>query len=499
MRGTMGNPNNNDGGGGGGGGGRFRRPNVQSLCNDGLGYCGRIAAIGGMFVLGFYLIALQSSNWSETSNLSMGQGLETIGEARFGLSEYCLRTAVEGFQGQYFTCHSYDEILSVRGFNGTWHNETGCNRFGSVCSSNEHVRASLAFAVLFLFAGAVFSEKVHINGFMVACGAGAGAYAMFSWVAFQDGLDSAEGLSAGPGLGFVAGGFVLSLLCAVGTCVDCCVINKDAKPDLCEDGINWHGRVGSALTVITWVFVLIGVTMSDWTTTEDLGAAGGLCNDAAKSLVGNFPIVPCRGNRAEFALLEYCVEAYVPLYGYQKSDVCIDYSEEVTIVGTNITETGWDRFADFDLELRSTICYFAAVSTVACAGLADLFSEKLLPCVILCACACLGGLTAMSAWLSFSFGLDGELNEASSSGDGLFFVMGSWMVALAGSILYYIDYRAYKRTHQSSGGCCGGCCGCCCGNEGGDRSGDGGGSSGGDSKDGKNQEHFEDPNGQSHI
>ena len=48
--------------------------------------------------------------------------------------------------------------------------------------------------------------------------------------------------------------------------------------------------------------------------------------------------------------------------------------------------------------------------------------------------------------------LDGALSEASTTGPGLFWVMGGWMVALFGAILYCCDYRTHKKNSSGGGG-----------------------------------------------
>jgi len=423
---------------------------IQSCSSDGLGVCGRIAGVGGIFVLAFYLIAVKSSSWATTESLGMGQGLEVVGEATFGLSKYCLKSNVAVFGGDHYTCHSYDDILAIKTADGTWFNETGCNRFDGICEANELVRAALVFSILFLFVGCVFSEKVEINGLMCSLAAIGGFFAMCAWLDFQTNLESADSLEGGAGLGLICGGWVIAMISGIGACVDCGYINKDEKLDLCNDGINIQGRIGSALTVLTWMFFLIGVMENDWSSTGNLGVAGELCND--DYAVGGVTVAPCDGNAASFSLRGYCVEASVGLYGDMKEDVCLDYGEDVTIAGSNVTMDGWERFESFGLQHRATGTMIGGIVAVIAAGLADLFSEKLLICTVLCSLSALSGICAMGAWLTFQTELDGALSEASTTGAGLFWVMGGWMVALLGAILYCCDYRTHKKNSSGGGG-----------------------------------------------
>ena len=41
--------------------------------------------------------------------------------------------------------------------------------------------------------------------------------------------------------------------------------------------------------------------------------------------------------------------------------------------------------------------------------------------------------------------MDGSLNQASGTEAGLLFVMGGWLVAVLGGILYCCDYKTFKK------------------------------------------------------
>lgn len=115
-----------------------------------------------------------------------------------------------------------------------------------------------------------------------------------------------------------------------------------------------------------------------WTATGDLGLAGGLCNDDVPNNTAS-----CDDNGAQFGLLSYCIESPVALFGGIKQDVCLEYTDEVTIIDTNVTMDGYTRFEDFGLEDRAGLSFAMTFFAIGTAGLADLYSEKLFVCCVL--------------------------------------------------------------------------------------------------------------------
>ena len=142
----------------------------------------------------------------------------------------------------------------------------------------------------------------------------------------MDSDNAARGnLEAGPGLGLVVGAWLLSAIAAVAAALDCgdhdigaFIQEKLASrpPDADGDddggsGIRWQGRLGSALSVAAWGLCLVALLLPDWSTTAELGTAGGFCDsDNATSTAAACPF---RG--ASFGVHEYCLETEIPLFG----------------------------------------------------------------------------------------------------------------------------------------------------------------------------------------
>eukprot|EP00040_Diaphanoeca_grandis_P026905 m.151760 g.151760 ORF g.151760 m.151760 type:complete len:463 (-) comp30778_c0_seq2:2-1390(-) len=425
--------------------------NVQNLCNDGMNVCGRFTSLSGIFVLGCYLIALLSPTWSVVESTKMKDGLENVTKTQYGLNFYCVTTAVSVFDGEFPTCFEYEDILTVRTMdeNGTmgWNNQTGCARFPVACDIKHVVLGSLGVSCLFLIFGCVFSEKVPFNGAMQMCAAIGGIVGMAAWVHFQSSLeemvDSAP--TPGVGLGILVGGWVVAILGAISAMIDTMKIPKDQRPSLFNDGINLSGRIGSFATVFTWMLFLLAVLTPNWSTTSDLGQAGNLCNPLLNETA------PCTNNKATFGLGELCVETKVPLYGNVKETVCLLYTDSANVIGLNNTQTGYERFADFDLQIRSEATLYCGIIAVATAIFADIFSEKLLPSAILMLLSTLAGMAAMVAWLLFEKDIDKGTSSAVTTDTGLYLVIGGWIIALIGHIFYCVDWRRQGRNTGGGG------------------------------------------------
>lgn len=457
-----------------------RGGNTQSLTGDGITISGRLTGFLGVFVLLFFTVANFTPTWSYSEALSVGGGLDSISEATFGLREYCLKTHTSTFVDPQMVCTVYEDQINIRTTNASspaaatamvpgeqicgeakadflanqaagvavpadlysWTNQTGCDRFAGACdfASFHSIRVVLVAAILFAIAGATFSEKIPFYGAMLLVSMLFSIAAIGVWAKWASDLDSE--LTPDIGLGIMAGATVAALLGAILAFVNTCVDTE--RNGLMDDGIDCFGRMGSLMTVATWLFLAIALVMPTWTEVTNLGDVGGLCNDDCL-------YADCTEMTASFGLLRYCVDTTVTLTGNTKKErVCFFYSDEVAVVGNGSTLTGFQRFESQGLESTVDWTTFLMSVGIASSAFADIFSEKLVPAAILSLLTSICGVISLSWWLSFQSDLDDAIPGDAESSDGVYVVGTAFAIGLMTSIVYTINACKYYHDGDES-------------------------------------------------
>lgn len=417
--------------------------NVQDICNDGIHACGRLTSIVGIAVLASYLVAALSPQWSHTDSLAIGGGLEAVNDAYFGLRGYCLKTPAMNLETDdpdgFYTCFDYDQTLSILSPSDpanaaspmVWNNATGCDRFGDVCKRMSYVTLTMIGALLFTIAGAIFSEKVAFFGGMLALASIFGIVSMSFWF---DWLETVDGeFSAELGVGFLLTGWILGFVGTATACLNMKFTAGEDRPGICSDGINMFGRLGSTMTVLCWGMIVTAMCMTSWTSVNELGVVGGLCND-------RIPTAACAGNKATFALFQFCVTSPIRLNnGLSSEEVCMTYTEAITVIGTNKTMDPMERFADYDLKWTLNITQLCSFGAILFAMLADMFSEKLFPGAVLCLLSSMCSAAVIGVWITFQNALDADVPSGADSSDGVFLVVAAFLIGLTAMVFYCVD------------------------------------------------------------
>lgn len=456
---------------------------VQGLSGDGITVCGRLTGFIGVFVLLFLSVSFFTPNWSVTYELTTGEGLDPVTEATFGLREFCIKTQTAIFVEQQFTCFEYDDMLRIKFKNisdvveqaiaevvgndtspicgaklieyeaavdavinssspAFWYNATGCDRFDGVCEFGtfEIVRVLLMAAIIACIAGATFSEKIPFYGAMLLVATLLSTAAVSIYAAWADSLDN--NLETTIGLGIIAGAIIFAFIGTLLAGWDVC--RSEGRASLSDDGIDLFGRMGSLLTVCTWLFMAISIVMPTWTSVDELGNVGGLCNDDCL-------YADCNNIQATFGLISYCVDTAVELTGNAKKEkVCMYYTDEVSIVGSNVTITGFERFDEFGLEGTVTLTFSAMCIGIISSAFADIFSEKLIPATILSLLAGLAGVTTLIVWLTFQSDLDSAVPGSAESSDGVYVLGTAFAIAFFTMIVYGINACKWYRSERAT-------------------------------------------------
>ena len=386
---------------------------------------------------------------------------------------------------------------------------TGCDRFTGVCGASTIVQATLGVAILVLIIGAVYSEHTKVFGAALVIAGILGIVAMSAWVNWQineGDTFSASSVQLGTGGWLIVGGWLLCLVGAIFCCLDCKYGGTEhARQDLFND-INWKHRLASFLSVLVWIIFLLSECSEQWSQTDSLGTVGGYC--VKGSAAGGI----CDNRVAKFGIWLYCVEEHVDYFGNgTKADICIAWDRKVTVThsddtslmpvpttvpgrlwqrrdenltstsmptpattannvssstiatatttitsGVNVTESpsrydldGYERFKFADAENRILITKAAITLAVLFAIIADVFSDRAVVGTGLCALSGLGGLTAMSAWITFHIKIDGEGAEMGVSlGSGL--AIGGWLLSMAATMLFCYRAKTDKSAGESS-------------------------------------------------
>mmetsp|Transcript_13916 Transcript_13916/g.35812 ORF Transcript_13916/g.35812 Transcript_13916/m.35812 type:complete len:635 (+) Transcript_13916:202-2106(+) len=163
-------------------------PNTRrfGFANDGLGVCQRLGALTGVFAWATIGMAVCSSRWSETDQLSaLGQnlttttepvavhfsqyGLDVVSKASWGMTRYCIELPVSVLQnGVASVCLQYEERFTVVANDGSVSRASGCEVFenGSnynLCETRDIIITLSVICIGIGMAADTFSEKVKMN------------------------------------------------------------------------------------------------------------------------------------------------------------------------------------------------------------------------------------------------------------------------------------------------------------------------------------------------
>jgi len=214
-------------------------------------------------------------------------------------------------------------------------------------------------------------------------------------------------LIGGCALGFVSGvmGLLDRYVCASEEQVKRA---QDAGAFSCDgDGVGYSGRLGSLLTICSWILLLAALGTGDWVKTEKLGAAGCFCSNAHWTNRSS----GCAGG-ASFGLWEYCVYPFIDQYNHDAYPVCWKYTDVVSTPGatsefalenncTAMTGTGLERFAEWSVQEKRFITGWGVIGAIALVMIADVYSEKLMLCCGLNFAATGVGIFCVIIWISF--------------------------------------------------------------------------------------------------
>ena len=391
----------------------------------------------------------------QSSHLAGNASTRRTGNAVYGLNEYCVERAVQQWSNNLHpVCYSYAHSTSTGTSTSTGRcttptaGNTSATDAGAVpralCSHSQTRNstddrfsthglgdggqlpeleatantvqilgwAAVAASVL----GGAFSEKQLLLGVLQLVSAGCAMAAWCIWLVWQRDAHGELGRSAHV---FIAAALLALVSSLVGICASFSEerVTTDGKvkgkvkgkdkgslkhaiktklsvncgTNIVDDGITVAGRAGSCLSIATWALVLLAVLSPSWSTTRDLGSAGGFC---ASDTGGT-----CTQREATFGLFRYCVDEEVHVIGTDGQSVeahtekiCVMWDDAITISNdTAGAKDGIERFGAAGARL-TTASLLTGAMLMAIA--ADIISEKLLLCCILllleavCAAAC---------------------------------------------------------------------------------------------------------------
>mmetsp|Transcript_20362 Transcript_20362/g.52860 ORF Transcript_20362/g.52860 Transcript_20362/m.52860 type:complete len:430 (-) Transcript_20362:137-1426(-) len=409
---------------------------VQSLGTDGVHVCGRMAGLAGIVCLAWYAIALMTTNWSYTENYGNLGGVQ-VGYVEWGLSEYCLKTTIENFEGsEHLICFKYLDDVPLTDADGTeTSNQNGFDHFSGLQERIAVVYFGTITALLACFSGAVFSEKPIINIFALATSAIAGCIAMSAWLNFQEELKSDSAVEVGTAGGLVIGAWMLSALGSLMACLDRQMTSMENQHSFMADGISVFGRVASVGTIVTWLLFGLAVNSPQWSTTSDLGTVGGLCDRS---------ISTAECGDASFGLWRYSIQgnAQIVNNGTQFVDVSLAWDESVTTAG--VTADGNERFDSYGTKVKREVASAGVLIGILVAILADWFNEKLMFASTMMWIAAVSGMIAMSAWVNFQEELSKDTASKVEFSDGGWLLVFAWLTAMLSGIALCCNGRRLK-------------------------------------------------------
>ena len=366
---------------------------------------------------------------------------------------YCLRRNLTLFAGnEHEVCFDWTEAVPVTQPAGSEPPVSvmdGCDRFEEgVCDRALMAVAGCGIAVAALWIGDIYSEKVKLNAIMLTIASVFGLIAVGVWYGWAKNAEFP--MDNGVSLALAATATATSIVSAVLGYLDgYCIEGRRPLCDCSDDGIGYTGRLGAILSTITWTLYLCGLATLDWSTTSNVGAAGGFCQESLNSTTACYP--------AEFGLWGYCVSPNLVEFDGGEYRVCFKWDEAVQMAGQPEAADGLDRFDAFDIAAKreATAALLICAILLICAG--DAFSEKLGFCAIVNLVAALFGTGALAAWVTFQRDLADGTGAYVEMGQSGFLLVGGWFINWATTILYFVDWRCnlderlFKHDAKSAG------------------------------------------------
>jgi len=439
-----------------------------------------------------FVAAVMWHNWLETESFGHpglnSTGLADVERAVFGIRGYCLGTNLTGFiidaidvdpsstaESSPFAdvCFQYKEEVTLI-IDGVPQTETGCQRFANgvlegadPCSKRRTVVILMIGAISCSMIGSIYSEKPILNGIMLIFASVCAAWTIFLWTKLvtsfedlsrshsEDGIFSEAKFTYALGFKFLAGGCVMGFLSGTAGLLDRCVCASEGQVARArevgairclDDGIGYSGRLGSALTVISWILLLAALGTGDWVTTEQLGTAGCFCSSEHWTNKSS----GCAGP-ASFGLWEFCVSPLIDQYNHEAYPVCWKYTDLISTPGsgtevalkqncTAMTATGFERFAEWNVQEKRFITGWGLIGAIALVMIADVYSEKLMLCCGLNFAATGVGVFCTIVWISFFEDLAKGTDSRMSFGTSGWLLVAAFGCTALTAILYGKDW-----------------------------------------------------------
>eukprot|EP00041_Stephanoeca_diplocostata_P002136 m.23683 g.23683 ORF g.23683 m.23683 type:complete len:655 (+) comp12974_c0_seq1:554-2518(+) len=223
-----------------------------------------------------------------------------------------------------------------------------------------------------------------------------------------------------------------------------------------NDGQGMCSRLGAIFGFFTWALLLLAVLSPAWSVTDYLGDNPNADNASAVPVNRYRDLQLGSTHTATWGILQYCLELPIHTFGDRYGLVCLNYDDNLTIVGGTNSDgvktlthgTGCDLFdssPDYNLcSTRVGVSISIGLGIVA-AVLGDIFSEKAAINIAVFTVAMGGALGAMSLWLSFQDGISGPTEYGAQSsvqyGMGLIFITFGSIVAVCTVVFYVLDYK----------------------------------------------------------
>jgi len=470
--------------------------------NDGLGLLSRFSSLLTVGFISFYIAAIFVENWSSAEdqvNTVLDAGSTTTGvdlatfttlnttDYTYSLDTYCVDTPIPSWNlATHQVCFNYMDNVEFCSAEGVCEKMTGCERFGNICYVRQVVKIALAVGIILGVVAATFSEKGYpFTSAVQFLAMISGIVAMGMWVDWSQrelGAD-AKKLKLGLGGWLITIGWLLAFIAFLASLIDnisCCCFEKKEKGGLMNDGISFLSRVGSFLSVTTWILLLVSVANPQWTTVGNLGTSG-MYNTSTSNVTSG-----------SFGVWLYCIDEVIPQFGEEPQRVCVDWNDPIAITGSEAAETcnaaaaleaeasdaaeaaataviedldfelngsgtaaevsasgapecgtsGLERFADFGLKDQRRLTGFMILAAAGTAIIADVYSEKNWMGAIFMLLSSLCGMIAFASWVNFQFKLKGKGDSTELKFDeGGWVLVGAWVGAFVSSLCYFHAWR----------------------------------------------------------
>lgn len=476
--------------------------------NDGIGFMSRLSGLLTVGFISFYVAAIFVEDWSSAENqvnvvleagsaaagvdLSSYTTLNTT-EYTYSLDAYCVDTPIPAWNmATHAVCFKYMDSVDFCSAEGVCETRTGCDMFGNICYVRQVVKLALAVGIILGVVAGTFSEKgdrfVPVMQFLAMV---AGIVAMGMWVDWSQRELAADAAKLKLGLGgwLITIGWLLALIATLASMVDnitCCCFTKKETAGLMNDGIGKASRLGSFLSVTTWILLLVAVANPKWTTVGNLGTSGGYNTSGTETNATDV-------TSGSFGVWHYCINEVVPQFGPEPQAVCVAWNDPIATTGSEVANecnaaaalvkdaaaaaaaaaaavmggqefalggsgsdaeaaasgsaecgpTGIERFGNFGLKDQRRLTGFMILAAAGCAIITDIYSEKNLVGMIFMPLSSICSMIAFASWVNFQFKLKGKGDSTDLTFDeGGWVLVGAWV----GSFISAVCYR-YARVN----------------------------------------------------